>query len=66
MKKKLLHNLLIIDELMQDARKFIYIKSHIENLDDDDYNYKILVENTDLLVKVLQAFSENGSKIKGV
>ena len=56
--KKLLDNLLIIDAIIQDVRNFIYIESHIENLDDDDINYKTLVKNTDQLIKVLRAFSK--------
>ena len=55
---KLLNNLLIIDEKIQDVDSFMNIKMNIENLNQDDSNYKELVMQTDLLVSVLTAFSK--------
>jgi hypothetical protein len=55
---KLLENLFKISEIMQSIEDFISIKMRIESLDQNDPNYITLVEQTDLLVAVLIAFSK--------
>ena len=57
-----MENLLKIDEMMQSVEKFIPIKFAIESLDESDPNYQKLVEQTDLLVKILTAFSGDNTK----
>ena len=53
---QLLKNLLKIHEKIEDVESFIPIKTNIESLK-DDANYRKLVADTDLLIKVLEAFS---------
>jgi hypothetical protein len=55
---KLLENLLIIHEKIASVETFMPIKAHIENLAQDE-NYKKLVKDTDLLVRVLTAFEKS-------
>lgn len=55
---QLLDNLLLIDEKIQDIHKFMKIKFHIESLDVESRDYKTLVDQTNLLIKVLTAFSK--------
>lgn len=57
---KLLENLLKIDEKMQTMEDFINIKMRIDSLDTTMPEYIQLVEQTDLLIKVLEAFSKGG------
>lgn len=57
---KLLENLLKIDEKMQTMEDFINIKMRIDSLDTTMPEYIQLVEQTDLLVRVLEAFSKGG------
>ncbi len=59
---KLLDNLLTIHEKLDDIESFIHIKANIENLNQDDNNYKKLVDQTDLLVSLLTVFSKIGLK----
>ena len=54
---KLLDNLLKIHERIADVESFINIKVNIESLA-KNHNYDKLVEDTDLLLEVLNAFSE--------
>jgi len=56
---QLLDNLLKIDAKLQTIDSFVNIKSRIESLDEEDSNYKELVKQTDILFKVLDAFSES-------
>jgi hypothetical protein len=56
---QLLDNLLLIDAKMQTIDSFVKIKARIESLDEEDPNYKELVKQTDILVKVLTAFSKS-------
>ena len=56
---KLLENLLDIHEKMSDVIGFINIKMNIENLDEDNGNYRKLVDQTDLLINVLNVFSKD-------
>lgn len=56
---RLLKNLMLISENMQTLESFLNIKARIESLDEKDPNYKELVRQTDILVKVLTAFSKS-------
>ena len=56
-------NLLEIHEKIASVDTFINIKMRVESLDINDQNYETLVENTDLLVKVLDAFGKDGIKL---
>ena len=55
---KLLDNLLTIHENLSDIVKFVNIKMNVESLDQSTINYIDLVDNTDLLVKVLTKLGE--------
>lgn len=55
---QLLDNLMQIDAKIQTIESFINIKMRIESLNTDDPNYIELVKQTDLLVRVLEAFSK--------
>lgn len=61
---QLLDNLLLISENMQSMDSFLNIKARVESLDEEDPNYKELVKQTDLVVKVLTAFSKSYWKEK--
>lgn len=60
---KLLKNLLNIHEKISDVKSFINIKVNIENLNENDGNYKKLVDQTDLLIQILTIFSESPKTI---
>lgn len=60
---KLLSNLLDIHEKISDTKNFVNIKVNIENLNEDDGNYKKLVDQTNLLIHILTVFSENPKTI---
>ena len=53
---KLMANLLTIHERLETVDSFLKIKGHVENLRPDN-NFHKLVEDTDLLIKVLNGFS---------
>jgi hypothetical protein len=55
---KLLENLLEIHEIMSDVEKFVNIKGHIESLDTNGEGYKQIVNETDILIRVLERFSK--------
>ena len=55
---KLLENLLVIHERIASVETFINIKMRVESLNTADANYQKLVEDTDLLVRVLTKFGE--------
>jgi len=57
---KLLDNILKIHEIMSTADNFFFIRQNIESLD-KNHNYKKLVEDTNMLIEVLNAFSKSHS-----
>lgn len=63
---QLLDNILKIDERIQ-SDKFVFIKLNVENLDTSSAHYQEMVRQTDLLIRVLDAFSQplKGIKIHG-
>ncbi len=55
---KLLKNLLTIHEKLSSIEDFVNIKVNVEALDQNTSQYKKMIENTDLLLEVITAFSE--------
>ncbi len=55
---QLLDNIMKIDMMIQTLESFLKIKMRIESLNTEDPNYKELVKQTDLLVRVLEEFSK--------
>lgn len=54
---ELLDNVLNIYEIINDATLFVHIKFNIESLDTNTPDYKKIVNQTNTLIKVLNAFS---------
>ena len=55
---KLIDNLLKIHEKLSDIVAFVNIRTHVESLNEDNEHYKKMVENKDMLLRVLEGFSE--------